>query len=147
MPRNWRLSAYWGQETPAIGTAEENYSSHDQRKWQKSFTLQLLHVSNPVTHLSFYRLDSASYFPFWLCPNRGTCRRPPPPQKWSDFYERCGIYMLNRMKNEIQIFSDFYFSSYENSLNNWGHKNDHSSKNKNRKIDFSFYQADCGSFM
>ena len=48
--------------------------------------------------------------------------------------------VLNRIINK---FSDFYFSSYrENSLKigSFYYKNDHNSKNQNRKYDFSFDQ-------
>ena len=61
--------------------------------------------------------------------------------------------MLNRMKNEIIFYSDFYFFELSwkihRKLGWWCHKNDHNSKNKNRKhlnLGFSFYSADCGFF-
>ena len=62
--------------------------------------------------------------------------------------------VLNRMKNQ---FSDLYFSSYRekfiescgDDVTKWP-KNDHNSKNKNRKnlkFYISFYSADFWSFM
>ena len=56
--------------------------------------------------------------------------------------------VLKRMKNQ---FSNFYFSSYRENSSKIGvmgsQKNDHSSKNQNRKCDFSFDSADSISFM
>ena len=58
--------------------------------------------------------------------------------------------VLERMKNLFSDFSNLYFSSYrENSsiLRWFEYKNDHSSKNKNWKIDFSFHSAHSAYFM
>ena len=58
--------------------------------------------------------------------------------------------VLNRKKNQILDFSDFYFSSYGHfcSRNCPFPMNFHdNSKNKNRKMDFSFDSALYASFM
>ena len=63
----------------------------------------------------------------------------------------CDIFQLSK---KVTFFCDFYFSSYRlKFIENWGHfeyKNNHNSKNKNRKkrkIVFSFISAHCVSFM
>ena len=61
--------------------------------------------------------------------------------------------VLNRMKNEIFFFSFFIFRvivKIHRKLGWWRHKNDHNSKNKNRKnlkYGFSFNSADSGSLI
>ena len=57
--------------------------------------------------------------------------------------------VLKRMKNQSNDFSDFYFSSYDHfcTQNCQFSMNCHdNSKNKDRKIDFSFDSAYCASF-
>ena len=73
---------------------------------------------------------------------------------------RSGQHFKNSMKDVECVdqsgkinkkFYDFYFSSYGRKfIENWGnfeYKNDHNSKNKNQKFDFSFYSADSGFSM
>ena len=74
----------------------------------------------------------------------------PSPQMWSDFNEWCGMCWIERKIN----FSIYIFLSYEwKFVENWPYfeyKNDHNSKNKNRKNlihDFYFDSAHSASFM
>ena len=76
--------------------------------------------------------------------------RPPPPHKWSDFYERCGMCWIEWETKWI-FFWEFYFSSsgwkfFENKCD-FEYENDHYSKKKNRKINFSFVSAHSTSFI
>ena len=81
-------------------------------------------------------------------------------QKWSNLQERSAISWIKRIiKFQIFIFRVmviFVMSSPQFSwkihrkLGWWHYKNDHNSKNKNRrnlKVDYSFDSADCESFL
>ena len=72
-------------------------------------------------------------------------------RKWTIFSTNM-IIIRKRKIGQIYIsnLSDFHFSSYgENSskMDNDEYKNDHVSKNKNLKIDFSFVSVHFASFM
>ena len=61
---------------------------------------------------------------------------PPSPQKWSDFYERCGM-CWNERNIIYQIFPIFIFRLWGKFIENLGYleyKNDHNSETKNRRI-------------
>ena len=86
-----------------------------------------------------------------LCPNQGYAD-PPPSEMVRFLWEMWNV--LKWMKNEIQFFCDFYFSSYRENSSKigvmtsqiWSYR----SKNrnlKNLKFDFSFDSADCRYFV
>ena len=74
-------------------------------------------------------------FRFWTFSELRICR--PPPQMWSESYERCGMCWIE-WKMNYNYFSRYGWNFIEN-LPYFEYKNDHNSKN--RKFDFSFVSA------
>ena len=71
-------------------------------------------------------------------------------QKWPNLHERCAMYW-NEWKLNFPFFSFWDISVFLHKIGqflmNFDYKIDHNSKNRNRKIDFSFVSVHCASFM
>ena len=80
---------------------------------------------------------------------KGGIQTPPPSEVVRFLWKMRNV--LKRMKNDINFFSNFYFSSYGwKFIKNWGnfeYKYDLNSKNKNLTFGFSFYSADSRCFI
>ena len=88
----------------------------------------------------------------WTLSQLRICRPPRAPLPSPLFCSHFQWYAMCWIKWQINftIFPIFVFQVIEKihrKLVWWRHKNDHSSKNKNLKFDFSFYSADSGFFI